>query len=273
MKHLVLPFAVAALLSGCASVPATAGALADVTVVDRTTGERLPVYSHAGKLYVAGTPGNRYAVEVANRSGGRILTVISVDGVNVITGDTAAPDQSGYVFSPWQRYEIAGWRKSMGEIAQFYFTRLPDSYAARTDRPDNVGVIGVAVFREWTPPRPPASVAPTQPRAKADGRANESASAADAASAPAAPQAGATAKEAARAYEREEKLGTGHGERERSEVLYTNFRRAAPYPNETITIYYDSRANLVARGVIPGAPAVGTPNPFPGGRFVPDPRG
>ena len=44
--------------------------------------------------------------------------------------------------------EIDGWRKSMDEVAAFYFTALPDSYAARTGRPDNVGVIGVALFRE-----------------------------------------------------------------------------------------------------------------------------
>ncbi len=265
MRRVASAALAAALVS--VGVAARAGVLADVALVDRTTGERLAVYSHAGKLYVAGTPGNRYAVEIANRAGGRILAVVSVDGVNVITGETAAPGQSGYVFAPGQRYEIAGWRKSMGEVAQFYFTRLPDSYAARTDRPENVGVIGVAVFREWTPPRPAPGVAP---RAKAEGTAGESASSADA-SAPAAP--GAAAKEAVRGSEREERLGTGHGERERSEATWTSFRRASAHPAETITIYYDSRANLVARGVIPGTPPLGTPNPFPGGWFVPDPRG
>ncbi|MCX7891880.1 MAG: hypothetical protein N2544_05870 [Burkholderiales bacterium] len=265
MKRLALAALAAALVS--AGAPSRAGVLADVAVIDRTTGERLPVYSHGGRLYVAGTPGNRYAVEIANRAGGRILAVVSVDGVNVITGDTAAAGQSGYVFAPGQRYEIAGWRKNMGEVAQFYFTRLPDSYAARTERPDNVGVIGVAVFREWIPPRPAPDVAP---RTKADGTAGESASSADA-SAPAAP--GASAREGVRGFEREEKLGTGHGERERSEATYTSFRRASAYPEETIILHYDSRANLVARGVIPGAPPLGAPNPFPGGRFVPDPRG
>jgi len=39
-----------------------------------------------------------------------------------------------------------------------------------------------------------------------------------------------------------------------------------------ISIYYDSRANLIARGVIPSAPRA-EPNPFPGFRFTPDPRG
>ena len=70
----------------------------------------------------------------------------------------------------------------------------------------------------------------------------------------------------------ESKLGTGHGERIAARVGHTEFRRLSTQPNEVITIYYDSRANLIARGIIPGAPRYGHPNPFPGG-FVPDPKG
>jgi hypothetical protein len=275
MKGFILAAAAAA-LTGCASVPVTAGALADVAVVDRATGRRIPVHAHHGKLYVAGAPGERYAVYVANRTGGRIMTVISVDGINVVTGETAAPSQNGYVLQPYQSFEIAGWRKSMSEVAAFYFTQLPDSYAARTDRPDHVGVIGVAVFREWTPPRPAVTPWP-RPLARGDGGPRESESrAADAADAPAAPPAPASSeakpsREDARSQQRQERIGTGHGERERSEVVYTGFRRATQRPSETITIYYDTRANLIARGILPRPTPVVEPSPFPGGRFVPDP--
>src|SRR5205814_1223188 len=61
---------------------------------------------------------------------------------------TASPSQSGYVLSANECYEINGWRKSNSTTAAFYFTELPDAYATRTGRPDNVGVIGVAFFRE-----------------------------------------------------------------------------------------------------------------------------
>ena len=81
-----------------------------------------------------------------------------------------------------------------------------------------------------------------------------------------------TAQRSAGVMEREEKLGTGHGEREWSAVRYTSFRRATQYPNQVVTIRYDSYRNLVARGIIPGHPPVGEPIPFPGGEFVPDPR-
>ena len=75
-----------------------------------------------------------------------------VDGVNVVSGDTAAPSQSGYVLGAYECADIQGWRKNLSRTAAFYFTELPDAYATRTGRPQNVGVIGVAVFREKQPP-------------------------------------------------------------------------------------------------------------------------
>ena len=110
-------------LTACAAAPSThAGSLVDLAVVDRDTGETLRTYSHHGKLYVAGTPGHRYSVRMTNRTSGRVLTILSVDGVNAITGQTASTSQSGYVLSPWESADIAGWRKSDDEIAQFNFT-------------------------------------------------------------------------------------------------------------------------------------------------------
>jgi hypothetical protein len=67
----------------------------------------------------------------------------------------------------------------------------------------------------------------------------------------------------------EERIGTGHGRVEVSRVNYTSFERASSAPSETIAVYYDSYANLVARGVI-RQPAPSIPRPFPG--FVPDPQ-
>ena len=137
--------AVAALLFPLAAL---AGSPVDVEILDRKTGRVLPVYWHEGERHIAGEPGHEYEIRLRNQGHGRVLAVTSVDGINVITGRTASPDQSGYVVDPYGRVEIDGWRKSMDEVAAFYFTALPDSYAARTGRPDNVGVIGVALFCE-----------------------------------------------------------------------------------------------------------------------------
>lgn len=268
------------------------GNLADVTITDRTTGQTLPVYYHRGEYWVAGTPGSKYAISVANQSGGRVLAVMSVDGVNVLSGDTASVEQSGYVFSGYQRYEINGWRKSNREVAAFEFVASAASYAERTGRPANVGVIGVALFKErYTPPavtyRAPDYGWDRRKFGVGESRAADAASGAQAApAAPPAPAAAASAApemskraEAAGAMRQEamrEKLGTGHGEREWSQVEHTAFERAQTTPNETIRIRYDSRENLVSMGIIrehrfwPHGPH--RPNPFPDSLgFVPDP--
>ena len=246
------------------STPAFAvGQLADVQIYDRKTHRLLPVYEHAGRYFVAGEPGHEYSVRLSSRSGTRLLAVTSVDGVNVISGETASPDQTGYVLDPWSGTDIAGWRKSMSRIAAFYFTRLKNSYAARTGRPNDVGVIGVAVFRERKPEPPPAPCcwpyrSEPESRDQASGRAASPESAQE--SAP------------AQAQRKSERLGTGHGRNEHSVVSYTDFERASSTPDEVIAIYYDSHRNLLAQGVIPQPRYAGTgrPSPFPGS-FVPDP--
>src|SRR6185436_10681932 len=90
--------------------------------------------------------------------------------------------------------------------------------------------------------------------------------------APAAAASGADAQNAPRAAaERDDRLGTGHGRIETSYTRHVGFERASSTPAETVTIYYDSYRNLLARGIIPQpqpAPRP-APNPFPG--FVGDP--
>ncbi len=159
-------------LTACSTPAAAIGSMVDINVIDRVTGETLPMYWHDGRWWVPGKPGNRYAVSLTNRSGGRTLNVISVDGVNVVSGETAAHDQTGYVLNSGQFAQITGWRKNLARVAAFEFTALPNSYAARTGRPDNVGVIGVAVFREkvrYVPP--PETVSPPLSRSKSESRA------------------------------------------------------------------------------------------------------
>ena len=246
------------------SLSAHAGHLVDLEVVNRSTGETLDSHSYRGERYVAGNPGDRYSLRLVNHTGQRVLVVLSVDGVNVVSGETAAPDQSGYVLGPWERAEIAGWRKSQQDIAQFYFTALPDAYAARTGRPDNVGVIGAAVFRERVQPPPPPILSFPAPSAMSENRVG-------AAEAQSADRAAGMAM-----AKKSERLGTGHGEREYSPIRYTEFERASVSPAEVISVRYDSRPNLMARGVIakprPIRPYWPEPQPFPG-QFVPDPQG
>jgi hypothetical protein len=267
MKRLAL---LAAAVATAFTLPACAsgvGGLARISVIDRTANRELPVHWKDGRAYIAGQPGNEYQVRVRNVAGEELLAVVSVDGVNVITGQSARTTQSGYVLGSYRSLDVSGWRKSMERTAAFYFTTLPDSYAARTGRPDDVGVIGVALYRK----RPAAPIA-HEPLRAAPFAKQESGNGAPY---PAAPSASAptdrseSRDQAGKLAQAESPLGTGHGRQEDNRAQWVEFERATPYPVETIAIYYDSTRNLVAQGVIRHAPAPRDPNPFPG--FVPDP--
>jgi hypothetical protein len=254
-----------------------------VDVLDRDTGEALHVYRDHGRPVVAGRPGARYAVRLVNDSGERVLAVVAIDGINVVSGETASVEQRGYVLEPWQGTSITGWRKSNDEVAAFEFTALADSYAARTGRPLDVGVIGVAVFREapqmldatrQAVPEPPQAMAKSQPAP-----APAALGAATAAPPPRAMMPGDDAEPERRradvARAPAERLGTGHGARESSVVRVTTFQRATAQPTQRVEIRYDSLPNLVAAGIAPPPRlAATTPRSFPADPprgYVPDP--
>ncbi|HEX4854954.1 MAG TPA: hypothetical protein VFV21_12405, partial [Arenimonas sp.] len=67
----------------------------ELSLVDRDAGHELPQYPARGQVWVPGTPGHRYAVRLTNRSPRRVLVVLSVDGVNAISGQTADTGQGG----------------------------------------------------------------------------------------------------------------------------------------------------------------------------------
>jgi len=266
--------------------PATSsriGSLMQIAILDRTTGAELPIYRHRGEYWVAGRPGARYAIRARNAMGERLMAVMSLDGVNVVTGETAGIGQTGYVFGAREFSDITGWRKSDSQIAAFEFASAGNSYASRTGRPDDVGVIGVAMFRENIPAPPPPSVAPYPSRDEYSTRDRElrgdSSSMGDARAKSAPAEAAASAEAPAGSLARRQapapSLGTAHGRRETSYVGKTNFERAQSTPDEVVRIRYDSRENLVAAGVIPvpPRPRPAGPSPFPGSDpgYVPDP--
>lgn len=252
-----------ALAGATACMPLNASPLVRVEVVDREHDRVLPRHRHRGDTWIAGQPGHHYAVRLTNNTGERVLVVLSVDGVNAVTGETADPSQAGYVLSPWQTHEVTGWRKSLDGVARFVFTDLPDSYAARTGRPDHVGVIGVAAFRERRAFRPAPYPAPpvSGVRRSAEASAAAESATADHGHAPSAQQ---------------QRIGTGHGGHEASHVRHTGFVRASARPAQVTELHYDAPARLAAMGIRSNADwpyyaGDARPRAFPGG-FVPDPR-
>lgn len=267
------------------------GRLAEVSVVDRSTGASLPVYFHSGQYWVAGKPGAKYAISLCNKTGERLLAVTSVDGINVLGGANAAWGQTGYVFARHSCYDVSGWRKSDSEVAAFEFSASSDSYAQLTGRPQELGVIGVALFRERQPE--PVFVAPAD-QGRVEGKSIKESHADKAQGRPAPGGSLESANgDSGRAKARTERrvgsdsmasawaatpapmarLGTAHGEREESLVSHTRFNRAQVRPNEMIQIRYDSREALIALGVIADSTRH-VPNPFPlseNTSYVPDP--
>jgi hypothetical protein len=255
---------------------AVAGSLVDIEVLARAgyRAAAIPSYWYQGQNYVEGRQSQEFRVRLRNKTGERVMAVLSVDGINAISGETAGLNQTGYVLAPYQVLDVDGWRKSNAQTAAFYFTHIADSYGARTGRPDNVGVIGAAVFREqqtqyYAPYEENERYSRTEPYRDKSANAAPSARASGAAPAASAP---AESKSYGLADGGGAPIGTGHGRREYRPSVNVEFNREDNV-YELLNIRYDSRENLIAQGVIPpnGYYRRGAPEAFPQGGFTPDP--
>ncbi|WAS92821.1 hypothetical protein [Nannocystis punicea] len=101
-----------------------------------------------GDVYAIGEIGARYSIGVENHTAQRLEVVASVDGLDVLDGGEADFHKRGYVVAPYTSFAIEGWRTSDDTVAAFRFSDTDSGYAAQTGKPRNIGVIGVAFFRE-----------------------------------------------------------------------------------------------------------------------------
>ena len=239
-----------------------------------SNGRILPTFNHRGRTYVEGRFGDSYQIRVRNHTGERAEVVVTVDGRDVVSGQMGDyRSQRGYVIAPYDSVLIEGFRTSYSGVAEFSFTDVPDSYAARMGDASNVGVIGVAVFKEKQyRPRP----VPLADRRGGDQqlgtRYGESEASGGAASRPAqeAPSSDSDALAGAgRSSRAKQGLGTRYGNERYSPTERTTFTRRRAYrPDHILAVRYDNRQGLVNRGVLPRPsppyyqkPA--KPNPFP----------
>jgi hypothetical protein len=107
-----------------------------------------PHYDVNGKRIIIGDSGNHYEVRIENRTKQRMEVVLSVDGLNVLTGKAASPSQHGFILEPKQTYDVDGFRKDSSTVRSFLFGSVARSKAAGSGGASNVGVIGLAVFEE-----------------------------------------------------------------------------------------------------------------------------
>ena len=119
-----------------------------VQVID-DSGNPLTGLTQGSRSFVVGHQGDRYCIRVTNHSHERFEIVATVDGLDVIDGRPGSFTKRGYLIDADSSLDIDGFRRSSSEVAAFRFGSVKDSYAARTSGDRNVGVIGVAVFREY----------------------------------------------------------------------------------------------------------------------------
>ena len=238
-----------------------AGSLVSVSL--EVDGRTTPLYAApdgSGRFYVEAWRGARYAVRLANRTGERLGVLLTVDGLNAISGERsfAGPRSPGrmYVLYPWDDTLVQGWRTSLEEVRQFTFVDEERSYAARSGKANaRLGWIEVEVFRERRPvvrpwpywPRPDDGRYGEEQREESRGEPeaktkDEGASSARDGIAGRAPGPPATA---APAYP-----GTGWGPRAEDPVRVVSFD-PEPAPAERVTLRYEYASALRALGILP----------------------
>ena len=241
----ILLVLLAALLIGlpCAA-GASVGSAVDVSIVT-DNGQSLSFYPHRNsqglkKVYAEAVRGDHYRIVVRNNLNRRVGVVVAVDGRNIISGQKSWLKNSErmYILEPYAVNEYSGWRTGQERVNRFYFTDVPDSYAAAFGDTSAMGVIALAVYPEIQRYKRPADLSTTAPGPR--------------------PQADAEAKASARG-EASQSAGTGYGREEYSPSRQVSFdpeKRAV----ETILVKYEWRATLCSKRIIHCGTTYGRPH-------------
>jgi hypothetical protein len=108
-------------------------------------------FDSQGRIWIEARPGSSFSLKVSNNSYGRILAVVSVDGLNVIDGKHEDPwCAKGYIVNSFSNINIPGWKINSCNVREFYFTIDENQSYSRKIGADerNIGVIGAAIFTE-----------------------------------------------------------------------------------------------------------------------------
>jgi hypothetical protein len=118
-------------------------------------------YSQHGGTYIEARHGTNYTVKIKNDNPYRVMTVVSVDGLDVVSGKNAAETDTGYIIDAYDSLEIKGYRINDNDCASFIFTSRGKSYVQNIKGDArNCGVIGLRAFREKTLYVSPINIVP-----------------------------------------------------------------------------------------------------------------
>lgn len=101
------------------------------------------------QYHIQARVGMNYQLYVRNYSRDtRYEIVATVDGLDVLNGESGSLNNNGYIVNAGDSLAIKGFRKDKNTEAAFQFADVSDSYAANSAQGDvrNVGVIGFAAF-------------------------------------------------------------------------------------------------------------------------------
>lgn len=106
-------------------------------------------YHSDGNTYFEARQGSEFTIQLNNHSSERVVMIPAIDGLCTIDGQPAGLNSPGFVVEPWSSVNVPGWSKSEHSAAHFVFWDKENSYSNKTGRgKENVGVIGILVFRE-----------------------------------------------------------------------------------------------------------------------------
>lgn len=192
--------------------------------------------------YLKAVKGQRYSIQVTNKSDRRIGLVIAVDGRNIIDAKKSdlRRNERMYVIEPYGTNTFEGWRTGMDRTNRFYFTNQSDSYAEKVfSDASAMGTIALAVYKEKIPKIAPRSDM-SLPKMETPGAGASSA---------------ALESRAAGKYKMEEReqAGTGFGETTYSPSYVVQFD-----PERTIAarivLKYEWGSELCRKGIISCGP-------------------
>jgi hypothetical protein len=220
----------------------------DVRVLSDSGGEfpkyrTYPRVHQEGKFfYMEAMKGQRYSVQVTNKSDRRIGVVIAVDGRNIIDGKKSdlKRNERMYIIGPHGSNTFEGWRTGMDRTNRFYFTEQADSYAEKVFADASaMGTIALAVYREKLPEIIPYSGGASRMKD---------------APVEASPYAPSESRSADRSEQKKnEQAGTGFGETTHSPAYMVHFDPEHIIA-EKIVLKYEWRSELCRKGIIPCGP-------------------
>lgn len=248
-------------------------------------GKYIQEYHKDQQTFVEGRKGSNFELSLNNLSGRRILVHPTVDGLSCMTGEEASRNDHdhGYVLQPYQEMKVPGWRLDNDSVARFFFAGEGKSYAEKTGRPLNKGVIAAAVWEEkrwywcsrdpiwFTNVSPPRQIKYTFGPSTNDADHSYSCFSVNEVKTSGNISRGMSAGEHRRYSEYDatlQNLGTGFGKQADHQVYDTHFTPEQDEPNAIAVIYYDDYRGLQQRGIrvnrsIMKNRKVNLPNPFP----------